>query len=153
MPAPKRPNYFRSQFLVVRDFQDEQRYNAESLQRHNRLMHDWGVRDGLQVTKSGDNYVVTPGSAIDSLGREIVLEDKDERTITAAKVQATRGTDPYVSVTIKFKEVPSKDQDDQYPPNGKAEYVTRMVQAPDIDVTKTRASDVIILAVYGDDGW
>lgn len=149
MPAPKRPNYFQSQFLVVRDFQDEQRYHAESLQRHNLLMHDWGVvRDGLQVTKSGDNYVVTPGSAIDSLGREIVLDDKDkdERTITAAKVQQARGTDPYVSVTIKFKEVPSKDQDDKYPPNGRTENVTRIVQAPEIEVTKTPASDVIILA-------
>lgn len=152
MPAPKRPNYFQSQFLVVRDFQDEQRYHAESLQRHNRLMHEWGVRDGLQVTKSGDNYVVTPGSAIDRLGREIVLDDKDTRTITAAKVQEVRGTDPYVSVTIKFKEAPSKDQDDKYPPNGEAEYVTRMVQAPDIDVMKTPASDVIILAHIAADG-
>ena len=75
MAAPKRPNYFQSQFLIVRDFEDEQKYHEESLRRHNRLLHEWGVvRDGLQVTKSGDNFSISAGSAIDSLGREIILD-------------------------------------------------------------------------------
>ena len=147
--APKRPNYFQSQFLVVRDFKDEQRYHEESLRRHNRLMHIWGVRDGLQVTASGGNFVVSAGSAIDSLGREIILET--ERTITAAQVQAARassgaGTD--VDVTIEFQEVKSTDKDDQYPPDGVTENVTRMMQSPDVAVTKSSAGDrpVVLLA-------
>ncbi len=74
MPAPKRPNYFQSQFLVVRDFVDEQAYHDEMLRRHNRLMHDWGVvRDGLKVTStgtnsglagSGDNLIISGGRPI-----------------------------------------------------------------------------------------
>src|ERR1041384_4544133 len=134
--APKRPNYFQSQFLVVRDFMDEQSYHEESLRRHNRLMHIWGVRDGLQVTASGENFVVSAGSAIDSLGREIILES--EHTITAAQCKTAReatgaGTD--VDVTIEFQEVKSTDKDDQYPPDGVTENVTRMMQSPDVAVT------------------
>ena len=52
MAAPKRPHYFNSQFLIVRDFQDEQSYHDELLRRHNRLMHSWGVIGGLDVKKS-----------------------------------------------------------------------------------------------------
>ena len=148
--VPKRPNYFQSQFLVVRDFKDEQSYHEESLRRHNRLMHEWGViGNGLQVKSSGDNFVITVGSAVDRSGREIVLET--ERTITAAQLKAAReatgaGTD--VDVTIKFKEVGSTDTEDKYPPDGVTENVTRMVQSPDIAVTKSSTTDdtVVILA-------
>ncbi len=151
MSAPKRPNYFQSQFLVVRDFQDEQTYHEDSLRNHNRLMHEWGVvRDGLQVTKStsGDSFSISAGSAIDSFGREIVLEPS--RTLTAADVQAARqaagGQDVYV--TIAFQEVNSSEPADKYPPPGGTENVTRLVQSPLIAVTKTPANDgkVIVLA-------
>ena len=49
--TPKRPHYFKSQFLVLRDFDDEQTFHMEMLRRHNRGLHGWGVvRGGLQVT-------------------------------------------------------------------------------------------------------
>src|SRR5689334_9239061 len=75
--TPMRPHYFKSQFLVLRDFADEQTFHTEMLRRHNRGLHGWGVvRDGLQVTPSPDKtgLLITPGSAIDSSGREIVLD-------------------------------------------------------------------------------
>src|SRR6185295_12724734 len=114
MPAPTRPNYFQSQFLVVRDFEDEQKYHKESLWRHTHLLHEWGVvRDGLQVKKTGADFVITTGSAIDSLGREISLET--ESPLAGADVQAARqGAAQDVYVTIAFNEVPSTEKEDQY---------------------------------------
>jgi hypothetical protein len=163
MPAPKRPNYFQSQFLVVRDFKDEQTYHIEMLRRHNRLMHDWGVvRAGLQVTKpakAGDNFTISAGSAIDSLGREIVLEPKSDSqpqvwTLGADKVQAARDTagSQDVSITIAFQETDSDDPLDKYPPPGGQDDVTRQMQAPLIAATKTPASDVVVLAVVKANG-
>jgi hypothetical protein len=152
MPAPKRPNYFQSQFLVVRDFQDEQTYHEEMLRRHNRLMHEWGVvRDGLQVRSAGDDLKIETGSAIDALGREIVLEDPRGGKLTLADLTAARqaaGAGQDVSITIAFQEVDSPAADDKYPPPGGDENVTRKVQSPIIAATKSPATDgtVIILA-------
>jgi|GEM_PF-5207109 len=155
MPAPKRPNYFQSQFLIVRDFQAEQTYHDEMLRRHNLLMHDWGVvRDGLNVNKNGNDYFITRGSAIDSLGREIVLEDPatgppagkvNQADVAAA--QAAAGANQDVLITITFNEIGSSDPLDQYPPPGGSDNVTRKVQAPVIGVTKAPAPvSAVILA-------
>jgi hypothetical protein len=72
----KRPNYFTSQFLVERDFNDEQAYHVNMRRRHNRLLHAFGVADGLLVTRAGPTSVqVSAGTAVDRDGREIVLQD------------------------------------------------------------------------------
>ena len=154
---PKRPNYFQSQFLVVPDFQDEQAYHEELLRRHNRLLHDWGVvRDGLAVTKTGNDYVISPGSAIDSLGREIVLDDPGGKVsgddLAAARQAGGPGQD--VSITIAFNEANSPDANDKYPPPGGTENVTRMIQSPLIAATTSPATDgtVVILASIKADG-
>jgi hypothetical protein len=132
MPAPTRPNYFLSQFLVVRDFKEEQDYHREMLQLHNQLMHDWGVvGDGLKVSSlsgtlpafggSGVNLSIGAGSAINSFGQAIVLEADTSIKITA-------GQD--VWITIAFQELNSTDKDDKYPPPGGSENVTRLVPSP-----------------------
>src|SRR5438067_6765488 len=107
--VPKRPNYFQSQFLVVRDFEDEQAYHREMLRRHNRYMHEWGVvRDGLQVGKGTDRLSISPGSAIDSLGREIVLEDNQYLSLDKVQGAAKEsGSTQDVSIMIAFQEVDS----------------------------------------------
>ena len=153
--APKRPHYFQSQFLVVRDFEDEQKYHEQSLQQHIRSMHDWGVvRDGLKVKKSGSDVVIDPGSAIDSLGREIILDIS--QTLTAAEIQAARPATGAqdVFVTIAFHEKESGAPEDKYPPPRGSEFVTRIVQSPIIAVTQSPAGDgtVIILARIAGDG-
>ena len=76
MTEIKRPNYFTAQFLVEKDFTDEQAYHLTSRRRHNRVSHTSGVADGLAVTLvSGNQVQVAPGMAIDQDGREIVLDD------------------------------------------------------------------------------
>lgn len=71
----KRLNYYNSQFLKEEDFRDEQLYHKEMRRFHNRSLHTWGVVAGLEVrpVAGARKVTVAPGTAIDRLGREIVL--------------------------------------------------------------------------------
>jgi hypothetical protein len=78
MDEVKRLNYFNSQFLVAKDFNDEQAYHRNLRRLHNQLLHTWGIATGLEVKPVSGNsrqISVTPGVAIDKEGREIVLPD------------------------------------------------------------------------------
>jgi hypothetical protein len=69
----KRLHYFNHQMLVENDFTDEQTYHLGMRRRHNRVLHKFGVAEGLNVRKTGDKDVtVDPGTAIDREGKEIV---------------------------------------------------------------------------------
>ena len=69
----KRLHYFDHQFLVEADFTDEQKYHLDMRHRHNRVLHTFGIAEGLQVEKTGENEVtVRPGTAVDRVGQEIV---------------------------------------------------------------------------------
>jgi hypothetical protein len=164
-PIPKRPHYFRSQYLELRDFDDEQTFHLEMLRRHNRGLHGWGVvRDGLQITTSSDKtgLLITPGSAIDNLGREIVLDgaavlyfqNNDQQLkwnpatsayeVSSKDVSAAAGVtgNPLdVYLTISFQESKSDDPNDQYPPPGGTVDVTRMRQTPLLKVEKIPPDD------------
>ena len=70
----KRLNYFTHQFLREQDFKDEQDYHVAMRRRHNRIFHDWGVAEGLEVQKTEERSItINPGTAVDREGREIVL--------------------------------------------------------------------------------
>ena len=71
----QRPNYFTSQFLVEKDFNEEQAYHREMRWQHNRALHTWGVVEGLVVRKITGNkeIAVSTGMAVNSKGREIVI--------------------------------------------------------------------------------
>lgn len=76
MPDEKRLNYFNGLFLKAEDFIDEQNYHIARLERHNRLLHNPGIADGLDVRVEGSNasqVTVTQGTAIDGNGKQIVL--------------------------------------------------------------------------------
>lgn len=78
MDEVKRLNYFNSQFLVAKDFNDEQSYHRNLRQLHNQLLHSWGIAKGLEVKPVSGNarqISVSPGVAIDHNGQEIVLPD------------------------------------------------------------------------------
>ena len=77
--AIKRLHYFDHQFLVEADFTDEQKYHLEMRRRLNRVLHTFGIAEGLQVVKKTNKIVtVRPGVAIDNLGREMIIEaDQD----------------------------------------------------------------------------
>jgi len=86
----KRLNYFDGQFLRARDFSDEQTYHIGMRQKHNSLLHSWGIADGLfpSADKGAMQVKVSVGFAIDSLGREIQLDSEaasDDLTPLAGK--------------------------------------------------------------------
>ena len=71
----RRPSYFRGQLLDETDFRAEQEYHRDAWRRHHATFHSWGVIDGLTVTVDNGRAAVAPGVAIDSLGREVRLDE------------------------------------------------------------------------------
>jgi len=73
----KRLNYFKGQFLKVKDFKEEQKYHMGVLQRHHKDLHTWGIVHGLTINNyDGRNIDISPGVAIDKEGRFIVVTEK-----------------------------------------------------------------------------
>lgn len=77
LTAPVRNRYFYGKLLDVYHLELEQRYFLEQRRRLNRLTVGFGVVCGLDVTfgPDGKSVLVTPGVAIDGLGREIVVTE------------------------------------------------------------------------------
>lgn len=69
----KRPRYFDGQFLKVDDFLNEQQYHIDRQRRVSRFLHVSGIVEGLEVQIDGNRLKISPGSAIDHLGRQILL--------------------------------------------------------------------------------
>lgn len=137
----KRPNYFTSQFLVDRDFNDEQSYHLGSRRRHNRALHTAGVVEGFDVSFfSATQVQIAPGTAIDKDGREIVLSDLLTYTL------ATAGSDLDLFITVAYQEV--FDPADHYTQAGLDKF-TRTTERPQVqDGTGVPPTDgsVIVLA-------
>src|SRR5262249_10786622 len=75
-------NYFTGQLLTEEDFNAEQQYHLAQRRRHAQMLHGWGVL-GLEVEQQGDRAVlVRPGSAIDNLGREIIVDSPQVVALT-----------------------------------------------------------------------
>jgi hypothetical protein len=116
----KRMNWFDRQFLRAQDFMDEQDHHLDRGRRHNRLMHTAGVVEGLLVTGAvGSNTVtISAGSALDDLGREIVLRTPATLTLTTGSAsldilvlygesETDPSTDPGVTGNTRITEEPS----------------------------------------------
>jgi hypothetical protein len=91
-PPTRRLNYFDHQFLHVDDFADEQAYHLGMRRAHNALLHAWGVAYGLTLSHAGSRVMVSPGVALDSSGREIVLDAVRDLQVPVAMA----GTTAYV---------------------------------------------------------
>jgi len=70
------PNYHFGMLLGVDDFRAEQGFHVGRLRRHQRLLHGAGVVAGYAVAfrPEGFELRVSPGYAIDALGRDLVLD-------------------------------------------------------------------------------
>lgn len=70
----ERNRYFYGKLLSVKDFQLEQNYYIEKRSLLNRFVHGTGVIGGLHLSQiDGAGVRLTPGTAIDAAGREIVV--------------------------------------------------------------------------------
>jgi hypothetical protein len=73
LSAPRRNNYFYGKRLDVPHFRMEQDYGKQKRWLLNRLALGAGVLCGLEVSKKDGQLCVSPGVAIDGLGREIIV--------------------------------------------------------------------------------
>lgn len=74
---PRRVNYSAGMLLTASDFEAEQEYHRQMRYLHNRLLHGYGTVAGLNVAVDDDSNVhVSPGFAIDALGREIIVTEQ-----------------------------------------------------------------------------
>jgi hypothetical protein len=74
-PVEKRVRYFDGQYLKEQDFINDQLYHINRQRRLSRLLNISGIVEGLTVEKHSNvlAVVVTPGTALDGLGRQIIL--------------------------------------------------------------------------------
>jgi hypothetical protein len=120
----KRPHYFRYQFLGEQDFKDEQAYHVEMRRRLNKMLHGWGVVDGLEVKKSNDReIVIEPGMAIDKDGREVVLTEPVIRDLSHFEQNS------HTYATIVYAET---WEEADYQLLGGVEGYTRITERPEI---------------------
>lgn len=76
--AIKRMNYYKGEFLHAEDFQCEQIFQSSLRKIHNLSLHTLGIVYGLEVTAGAGKVTVKQGMAIDSQGRELILDaDRD----------------------------------------------------------------------------
>ena len=142
MTEIKRLNYFTSQFLVEKDFTDEQTYHIGKRRLHNQWLHSWGVAgDGLQVKRKAARTIeIGTGIAIDKNGNEIVLLEALTLDLSNNAANAA------LWVTARFEEV--KLPGDHHPNGGPDDY-TRLTERTNIELGKVApATDgsVIVLA-------
>ncbi len=131
--ALKRVHYFDHQFLKVHDFQAEQEYHTQMRHRHNRLLHGWGVVEGLEVRQKGQRDItIEPGMAIDNLGKEIVISSQ----VTCQLISLERNT--HVFIALGYDE--TWDEPDHYSSGGIEDY-TRVTETHKIEEMKEPPRD------------
>lgn len=72
----ERLNYYNSQRLEAVDFRLEQQYHMRVRRSLNKALYSPGIADGLEVRPDPadkHNVVISPGLALDVLGREVIL--------------------------------------------------------------------------------
>lgn len=128
--AIKRLHYYNQQFLVEPDFTDEQKYHVDMRRRVSRVLHTFGLAEGLEVQRTASRQVtVKAGTAIDSSGREIVL-DADQ--VVDLSNLTTFPPSTTVFVTIAYQEAQSDPSTATGAPGN-----TRFTEAPLVQAATT----------------
>ncbi|WP_138733763.1 hypothetical protein [Modestobacter excelsi] len=96
-----RPAFYEGQVLAAGDLTATVEQARGAVARHNRHQHDWGIAQGLTLTKerrtdpdNGSDFVavtVQPGVAVDGTGREIVVAEPV--ALEEAAFRQTNGAD------------------------------------------------------------
>lgn len=121
-----RMQFFTGQFLEEQDFNDLQDYHLDRQRRHNKTMHIPGIADGLDVNQGdGLQIKITPGTAIDGEGRQIILPSDDSRLLDSFKKKT-------VFIVVSYKEDDSTSA--PYLQDGKP---TRKIETANIEVVES----------------
>jgi hypothetical protein len=128
--AIKRLHYYNQQFLVEADFTDEQKYHVDMRRRVSRLLHTFGIAEGLEVQRTASRQVtVKAGTAFDRNGRELVLEA--DQILDLGNL-ATFPPSTTVFVTIAYQEAQTDPSTATGAPGN-----TRITEAPLVQASTT----------------
>jgi hypothetical protein len=102
MATLQRPAFYEGQVLAPADLTAAVEQARGAAARHNRYQHDWGIAEGLGLTKeqrtdpdTGQPYyaiTLQPGVAVDGTGREVVVADPVP--LAEAMFRQVNGADP-----------------------------------------------------------
>jgi len=84
LPELRRLRFFDGRLLTTDDLNREQEYHRERSRLHNRLLHGWGVADGLEVRSTGGRIRVSPGVAIDQRGEYVIVREECDVAVAAS---------------------------------------------------------------------
>lgn len=76
--VPSRANYSEGQLLRKAELELEQDYLVAARRRHATMSHGWGILAGLQLSTENGKVIISPGSALDPLGRLLVVPNTVE---------------------------------------------------------------------------
>jgi hypothetical protein len=132
----ERLNYFNGQRLQAGDFTLEQEYHIRVRRWLNRSLYTVGIASGLGVRKvaKAPRVRISPGLALDAMGREIILLEEREETVPGAHDDANKPIGLYL--TIRYREdVVGRQEGACRPSNGSGDKVswdgpTRVVAEP-----------------------
>ena len=156
--TPLRVRYFEGQLLTAQDFQDEQQYQLEKCRLHNRLLHGTGIVTGLQVgVVEGTTVQVTPGVAIDPLGREVIVPtlhrtDAAQPTSDEGEPERDRIVKGEVNLCVGYRELGVEARP---LPAGDEDVPTRIAEAYRLIVSPESSlgsDDVVLLATIRVEG-
>jgi hypothetical protein len=99
----ERIQFFNGERLFASDLQDLEAFNREMRWLHNQSLHQPGVGSGFAVSGGrGDRQViVTPGYAIDSCGREIILTQPEMEAIPPVADNGA-GAPAFYDLTVSY---------------------------------------------------
>lgn len=134
----KRLNYYDHEFLRATDFTAEQTYHMSMRRLHNQVLHTWGVAQGLTLALAGTAVTVAPGVAIDSQGREMVINTPTNLDLSNMPLNTTQ------YVTIAYGEQTS---DHTTETGGDGD--TRWTEQPVITMAATLPTDTSLSLLLG----
>jgi hypothetical protein len=103
-----RLNYYNGQRLEASDLKLEQEYHIRTRRWLNKSLYTAGIARGLDIRAEKDSrfVIVSPGLALDTDGREILLLE-EEHIFVPGKVQTTGGSEAKVEglyLTIRYND-------------------------------------------------
>lgn len=136
----KRLHYFDHQFLRAPDFTDEQEYHLGMRRRHQRLLHTWGIAEGLGLSFASGASRVTlgEGAAVDGEGREIVLPEDTQ----SADLSGFSGKTIFVTIAYDEQET---DATSETGVTGN----TRWTESPFVEVGEDAPDDPSLNLIVG----
>src|SRR6202453_439575 len=99
----ERIQFFNGERLFASDLQSLEAFNREMRWLHNQSLHQAGVGSGFQVVgNTGDRQVtISPGYAIDSCGREIILTENQVKAIPPVADNGS-GAPVFYDLTVSY---------------------------------------------------